>query len=160
MEPLVLVGTNYRLAPLKSRESLALPSDQIPAHLHSLHEHVPEVVILSTCNRTEIYGAGSDADECQRHLVDFLAARGARPADLELERDRAAVAHLFSVAAGLDSMILGEFEILGQVREAHRLAQEAGTAGPLLDPLFQSAIHVGKRARSETTGGRGAASAA
>ncbi len=160
MEHILLVGTNHRLLPVQAREALALSTDQLPVHLQELNKHLSEVVLLSTCNRIELYGATPDVAAGESRLVDFLVGLGA-PADcLRAAQDRGAIAHLFAVAAGLDSMILGEYEILGQVRTAYQTARACQTVGSQLEALFQSAIHVGKRARSETAIGRGAASAA
>ncbi len=113
-------------------------------------------MILSTCNRSEVYGvANGSSAEAHEALAEFLTAfHGLRPDEINgrIYRHSGADAaqHLFRVAAGLDSMLLGEAEILGQVREAYGKALEHGTTGPVLNRLFQSALEVGKRVRSET----------
>jgi glutamyl-tRNA reductase len=115
-----------------------------------------ETLVLSTCNRSEIYGVPPESShECAPGLSSFLSEFHAVRADvlsvsLYHHYDRAAVRHLFRVSAGLDSMLLGEAEILGQVREAYRYAHEYGATGPVLNRLFQGALEVGKRVRSET----------
>ena len=115
-----------------------------------------ETLVLSTCNRSEIYGVPPEsAHECAPGLSSFLSEfHAVRPDVLGLSLyhhyDHEAVRHLFRVSAGLDSMLLGEAEILGQVREAYRYAHEYGATGPVLNRLFQGALEVGKRVRSET----------
>ena len=118
-------------------------------------EHLLEVVVLSTCNRTEIYARCTHFHAAVSDVGEFLAAHsGADPDDfadhLYTYYDDAAVSHLFSVAAGLDSMIVGESEILGQVRNAWEAAVREGSATQLLPQLFRHAVESGKRARTET----------
>ena len=129
----------------------------LPKVLHDLagREHLLEVVVLSTCNRTEIYARCSRFHAAVGDVRDFLAAHsGAHPDDLADHLytyfDDAAVAHLFSVAAGLDSMIVGESEILGQVHDAWDAAVREGAASQLLSRLFRHAVESGKRVRTET----------
>jgi len=136
---LVLVGTSHHHAPVEVRERVALDPEQA----HALAEQLGEAVVLSTCNRTEVYVAAEDADDAERRAVGALA--DVEPALYRL-RDRAAALHLFRVAAGLDSLVPGEGEILGQVRAAH----EHGTPGLLLDRLFRSALHAGRKVRTQT----------
>jgi len=136
---LVLVGTSHHHAPVEMRERVALDPEQA----HALAEQLGEAVVLSTCNRTEVYIAADDADEAERLAVAALA--DVEPALYRL-RDRAAALHLFRVAAGLDSLVPGEGEILGQVRAAH----EHGTPGLLLDRLFRNALHAGRKVRTQT----------
>jgi glutamyl-tRNA reductase len=136
---LVLVGTSHHHAPVELRERVALDPEQA----HALAEQLGEAVVLSTCNRTEVYIAADDADEAERRAVAALA--DVEPALYRL-RDRAAALHLFRVAAGLDSLVPGEGEILGQVRTAH----EHGTPGLLLDRLFRNALHAGRKVRTQT----------
>ena len=136
---LVLVGTSHHHAPVEMRERVALGPEQA----HALAEQLGEAVVLSTCNRTEVYIAADDADEAERLAVAALA--DVEPALYRL-RDRAAALHLFRVAAGLDSLVPGEGEILGQVRAAH----EHGTPGLLLDRLFRNALHAGRKVRTQT----------
>jgi glutamyl-tRNA reductase len=133
--------------------------------LHALveREHLAEVALLSTCNRTEVYARTTrfhpGVDDVRLFLADHSASDpDSLAASLYTYHDDAAVAHLFGVAAGLDSMIIGEGEILGQVREAWRAAEDAGTVGQPLARTFRHAIEVGKRARTETAIGRHAVS--
>jgi glutamyl-tRNA reductase len=136
---LVLVGTSHHHAPVEERERVAME----PERAHALAAQLGEAVVLSTCNRTEVYLAADDADEAERHAVDALA-------DVEHAlyrlRGRAAALHLFRVAAGLDSLVPGEGEILGQVRAAY----ENGTPGFLLDRVFRHALHAGRKVRTQT----------
>jgi glutamyl-tRNA reductase len=141
-EGLLAVGASHRHAPLELRERLYL-SD---GHARELAEELGGVV-LSTCNRTEVYMAGGDPAHAREELE--------RHSGLELEGVLAtweggeAVGHLFRVAAGLDSLVPGEAEILGQVRLAYEAALNAGVTGPLLNRLFEDALHTGKRVRTE-----------
>src|SRR5437764_4899760 len=140
---LVLVGTSHHRAPVELRERVALDR----AHASSLAGSLGEAVCLSTCNRTELYVAAEDGEAAERAAVDALVALEpeVEPALYRL-RDDAAALHLFRVAAGLDSLVPGEGEILGQVRAAY----EAGAPGPLLDRLFRQALHAGKKVRAQT----------
>lgn len=160
---LALVGGTHRTVPLELRERLAFSAEQTAEALATFRERFPgrEAVLLSTCNRVEFYAAADNdqvapvADE----LVAFLAeCRGIDPARLGpvliRQSDEAVVQHLFSVAAGLDSMVLGEPQILGQVKQAWVLAQEHGTSGPLTAGMFQAALRTAKRVATETAIGR------
>ena len=148
---LVLVGTSHHHAPVELRERVALDREQA----HALAAELGEAVCLSTCNRTELYLAVDDADEGERRAVAALAAL---EPDVEQAlyrlRDQAAALHLFRVAAGLDSLVPGEGEILGQVRAAH----EAGTPGTMLDRGFRQALHAGRKVRAQTAIGESPAS--
>src|SRR5918912_4261093 len=151
---LVLVGISHHRAPVQLRERAALDRDQ--AHdLAVMLAGEGEAVCLSTCNRTELYLAADDGDDAERRGEAALVALEQQlgPALYRL-RDEAAALHLFRVAAGLDSMVPGEGEILGQVRTAH----EIGATGPFLERLFRHALHAGKKARSETAIGESPAS--
>jgi glutamyl-tRNA reductase len=139
---LVLVGTSHRLAPVEVRERVALDRQAAAELAQRLAADDAEAVCLSTCNRTEIYLAHPDADEAEARAAGALAATP----ELYRLRDDAAALHLFRVAAGLDSLVPGEGEILGQVRTAY----EDGTAGPVLDRVFRQALHAGKKVRAET----------
>lgn len=167
---ILIKGLNHATAPIQVREQVACQRDELDQVLPRLvssesNSPLTECVILSTCNRTEIYASTDDLIRAEEYLSEFFESRrewvSAPVTDcLYTYRDREAVQHLLSVACGLDSMILGEFEILGQVRSAYEIAEQHKTIGPILTALFHSAIHAGKRARSETAIGRGAASLA
>jgi glutamyl-tRNA reductase len=151
---LTLAGVSHHRAPIELRERVALDLDSC----RELAERVGgEAVVLSTCNRTELYVARED--DAEELAVETLAQlAGDRAPDLAASlyrlRDEAAALHLFRVAAGLDSLVPGEGEILGQVRTAF----EAGSAGPILDRLFRQALHTGRRVRIETAIGESPAS--
>jgi len=154
---LLVVGLNHRTVPVELLERMTVPEEQLAKALHDLsaREHLLEVVLLSTCNRTEIYARCTHFHAAVSDVRDFLAAHsGADPDEfsdhLYTYYDEAAVAHLFSVAAGLDSMIVGESEILGQVREAWQTAVQEQTAPQLLSRMFKHAVESGKRVRTET----------
>ena len=155
---IVLVGLNHRTAPVEVRERVSFTADQARRASEELRSKgiLEETLVLSTCNRSEVYGVPPETSrECAPGLSTFLSEFHSVRMDvlgtsLYHHYDREAVRHLFRVAAGLDSMMLGEAEILGQVREAYRLAHEQGATGPVLNRLFQSALEVGKRVRAET----------
>jgi glutamyl-tRNA reductase len=155
---IVLVGLNHRTAPVEVRERVSFTTEQSRKAAEELRARgiLEETLVLSTCNRSEIYGVPPESShECAPGLSSFLSEFHSVRADvlgmsLYHHYDRAAVKHLFRVAAGLDSMLLGEAEILGQVREAYRYAHEYGATGPVLNRLFQGALEVGKRVRTET----------
>src|ERR1700726_1855197 len=155
---IVLVGLNHRTAPLDIRERVSFTLEQTRRAAAELRSRglLEESLVLSTCNRSELYGVPPEAShECAPGLSSFLSEfHSVRPDVLNgllyQHYDRSAVRHLFQVSAGLDSMLLGEAEILGQVREAYRFAHEQGATGPVLNRLFQGALEVGKRVRTET----------
>ena len=155
----LLVGISHRVAPVELRERVALDPEQAAELARELAPDGDEAVCLSTCNRTELYLAGDDPSDTAERAVTALADRAGlderelRAVLYRLE-DEAAGIHLFRVAAGLDSMVPGEGEILGQVRAAY----EGGQPGPLLDRLFSQALHAGKKVRSETAIGTSPAS--
>jgi glutamyl-tRNA reductase len=151
----VLVGISHHRAPVELRERAALDRDQAQQLAHTLAGESGEAVCLSTCNRTELYLAGGDVDEAEARAEAALLAleEQLRPALYRL-RDEAAALHLFRVAAGLDSMVPGEGEILGQVRTAYEL----GSTGTILDRLFRQALHAARKARVETAIGESPAS--
>ena len=156
---LVLVGTSHRFAPVELRERLALGEKEAGELAAKLAGDDGEAVCLSTCNRTELYLAHSDPDVAERRAADALVQVGRfgeqEPApSLYRLRDQAAARHVFRVAAGLDSLVPGEGEILGQVRAA----AAAGSTGPVLDRLFRQALHAGKKVRAETAIGENPAS--
>lgn len=155
---IVLVGVSHRTAPVEVRERVSFSVEQSKKAAEELRARgiLEETLVLSTCNRSEIYGVPPESSrECAPGLSLFLSefhalGREELNGSLYHHYDRAAVRHLFRVAAGLDSMMLGEAEILGQVREAYRHAHESGATGPVLNRMFQGALEVGKRVRSET----------
>jgi glutamyl-tRNA reductase len=154
---IVLIGLNHRTAPLELRERVTFSAEDAERATAELRGHcaMEEVVVLSTCNRSELYGVrrdpGEDAGAIEHFLADFHGiSREQLNGCLYSRRDGEAIEHLFRVAAGLDSMLLGEAEILGQVREAYRRASDGGSTGPVLNRLFQGAVEVGRRVRSET----------
>jgi glutamyl-tRNA reductase len=152
---IVLVGISHHRAPIDLRERAALDPKRAAELARRLSGDRGEAVCLSTCNRTELYLADESAEEAERKAEAALIALESElgPALYRL-RDEAAALHLFRVAAGLDSMVPGEGEILGQVRGAH----EGGATGPILDRLFRQALHAGKKARTETAIGESPAS--
>jgi glutamyl-tRNA reductase len=156
---IVCLGLSHHTAPIELRERLNYPTAALEAALAAYRDAgLGELVILSTCNRLELYGAvsqDSDLDAVFTSLVAFIAAtRGLPAADLSDKLYRLAgseaIEHLGRVAAGLDSMVLGEPQILGQVAAAMELAAAQRAAGPVLSALFRAAVHAGKRARAET----------
>jgi len=155
---IVLVGLNHRTAPVEVRERVSFNAEQARRASEELRSKgiLEETLVLSTCNRSEVYGVPPETSrESAPGLSTFLSEFHSVRMDvlgtsLYYHYDREAVRHLFRVAAGLDSMMLGEAEILGQVREAYRVAHEQGATGPVLNRLFQGALEVGKRVRSET----------
>ena len=161
---LAFVGGTHRTVPLALRERLAFSAEQAAEALTRFRERFPgrEGVLLSTCNRVEFYAAGAEADgppPPPDQLLSFLAE--CRGIDASLltpvlagDRDEAVVRHLFSVAAGLDSMVLGEPQIVAQVKQAWSLAQESRTSGPLTGEMFQAALRTAKRVATETALGR------
>jgi glutamyl-tRNA reductase len=154
MAEIFVVGISHRTSPVELRERLAVPSSALPDHVRDLAQraHLAEAVVISTCNRVEVYGVSADATGIGR-ARDLLIAR-LEPGVLEphlYERSGGdAVKHAFRVASSLDSMVVGEPQILGQVKEAYAAASAAGVIGGLLDRCFAKALAVAKRVRSET----------
>jgi len=154
------LGLNHTTAPLDLRGRLAFAPEQLTPALRGLHERlrrVPEAALVSTCNRTELYVAADPATvhELVRPTVDWLAEQGGvsgshLQSHTYVMEDRAAARHAFRVAAGLDSMVLGEPQILGQMKQAVRQADEAGTLGTTLHQLFQRSFSVAKEVRTST----------
>ncbi len=159
---LFLVGLNHKTAPVALREQFALPASRLPQVLAGLREiGAHETVILSTCNRFEIYALGQEKldDAITHFLSDFFGVSSTRlSGHLYHHRADNAARHLFEVACGTDSLVLGESQILGQVKTAFDEARTHNSLGATLDELFRRAITCGKRARSETDIGRGALS--
>jgi glutamyl-tRNA reductase len=160
---LLLVGTSYQRAPVELRELLAYDPALRRDALGRLAAEGAEAAVLSTCNRTEVYGVSAEPAELEERIYGELAELSGLshselgPA-LYSVTDEAAAVHLFRVAAGLDSMVPGEAQILGQVREAYEAARETATTGPTLHRLFRHALRVGKRVRTETAIGENPAS--
>lgn len=160
---LLVLGLNHRTAPIEVRERIVFDAAHLPQALAALARlpGVDECMIISTCNRTELYCVTTDGGA---GLSEWLLAHSGDPPVaaecLYRHSDDAAIAHLFGVAAGLDSLILGEPQILGQLKDAYRAAQQGGQAGPLLNRLLQSTFTVAKRVRSETGIGASAVSIA
>lgn len=154
---LLLLGVSHHSAPVEVRERLAVGGDALPGVLGSLVQQpvADEAVLVSTCNRAEVYAACHDVEVSTECLVRLIAEAHAVPVEL-LQRhvytrvDEEAVRHLFRVASGLDSMIVGEPQIFGQVKEAFSVAVDHRFTGPLLNRLFQWSFTVGKRVRAET----------
>ena len=162
---ILVIGVNHRSAPLAVLERVALSSDDVGKAVERLaqRDNVREVVVVSTCNRTEVYAVAEKFHGAYADIRDFLCEAGDIAADelhphLYSHHDDAAVRHLFDVAAGLDSAVIGETEILGQVRTSWEVAQQSLGARTTMNLLFRRAIGVGKRARTETGIARGTAS--
>ena len=168
MDQIVSIGTSHHVAPIEFRERLAFSEEQLIESLQHLREsdQVQEAVILSTCNRVEVYAVANsvrNADAAAKMLVEFLAR--SRQIGVEslkkwcyLHHNLETIQHLFRVTASLDSMVVGESQILGQVKTAYDLSRASGGAGTVLNRLFTKAFSVGKRIRSETTITTGAVS--
>jgi glutamyl-tRNA reductase len=156
---IVNVALSHRIAPVEVLERLAVPSTELGGVLTRLHAlpTIDEVLVVSTCNRVEVYAATSDPVEpATRAIAGLLASRGRIPvgevlAMARIRVDAEAVEHLFSVACGLDSMAVGEDQIVAQLKAAARAAATARTTGPILTALMNAALRVSKRARTETT---------
>lgn len=164
---ILVLGINHKTAPVEIREKLSVPAHRTPEFLESLkRRHIfDERVVLSTCNRTEIYGVARDLSEDIRKTKTLLSEYSSL--DVSLFEDKLyllkqpnSVEHLFSVASGLDSMVVGETEIIGQVKEAYLLAHQHGQTGKVLNTLFQRSLKVAKNLRSGTQIGMGRVSVA
>jgi glutamyl-tRNA reductase len=162
---ITVVGLSHKTAPVEVREKLSVAEDareSASAQLRA-HPHIEEVAILSTCNRLEIYIVTSETENGIREVTQFLSEWSGLPLQrlrqhlfILLHQD--AVMHLMRVAAGLDSLVLGEGQILAQVKHTHKLGQQYQSTGPILNRLFKQAISAGKRVRTETSIGTGAVS--
>ncbi len=162
---ILVIGVNHRSGPLSVLERVTIAPTEVPKAVGGLArlDNVREVVVLSTCNRTEIYAVAEKFHGAYGDIRDFLCDLGDIAPDelhphLYSQHDDAAVSHLFEVAAGLDSAVIGESEILGQLRQAWQVAQREGGSRSTLNLLFRHAVGVGKRARTETGIARGTAS--
>jgi glutamyl-tRNA reductase len=162
---IVVVGLSHKTAPVEIREKLSVPDDAKEKAIAQLcsYPHIEEVAVLSTCNRLEIYAITKETENGVRELTQFLSEWGHIPPQelryhlfVLLHQD--AVMHLMRVSAGLDSLVLGEGQILAQVKHTHQLAQQYKGAGSILNRLFKQAISAGKRVRTETSIGTGAVS--
>ncbi len=162
---ILVIGVNHRTSPVAFLERFTLSGDELGKAVGglSVRDNIREAVVLSTCNRTEVYAVTELFHGAYGDVRDFLC----EISDLSVEEltphlysqhDSAAVSHLFEVASGLDSVVLGESEVLGQVRTAWKVAADEGAARSQLNLLFRSAVSAGKRARSETGIARGTAS--
>jgi len=161
----VVIGLNHRSMPLELFERLTIEDGRLPKALKDVvsRTSVSEAVVLSTCNRTEVYAVAEKFHGAYADIRNFLAETAyIAPEDfadhLYVHYDREAIRHLFTVTAGLDSAVVGEAEILGQVRQAWVKAKDEEATGPILNLLFRHAIEVGKRARTDTDIARGTAS--
>lgn len=162
---IVVVGLSHKTAPVEVREKLSIPTPQMEgaiAHLCT-YPHIQEVTILSTCNRLEVYAVVDETEQGVREITQFLAEYG----KLQLHQLRPylfvllhqdAIMHLMRVSAGLDSLVLGEGQILSQVKHTHKVGQQYNGIGRILNRLFNQAITAGKRVRTETSIGTGAVS--
>jgi glutamyl-tRNA reductase len=161
----VVVGLNHRTTPLSVLEPMTVPAARMSKALHDLtgRDHLSEIVVVSTCLRTEVYAVASRFHGAMSDIRNFFSEWSGIPPEVFSDQlysyyDEAAAAHLFKVAAGLDSAVLGESEILGQVGDAWDLARVEGATGPVLSILFRQALEVGKRVRSQTAIARGTTS--
>ena len=164
MSELFVVGISWRTAVVAVREKLAFREEELSDTLRAMKAELPEVaeaLLVSTCNRVEVYGVAKPGQDATGAVRRFLAEkRGQKPADvadvLYDYRGDHAVRHVFRVASALDSLVLGEAQILGQLKQAYGVAGGAGTSGPVLGRCLERAFGVAKRVRSETTIARGA----
>src|SRR3954454_7764336 len=157
MSELLLLGISHKTAPVALRERLALTQAEGERFLREIVTlpEVREAAVISTCNRTELYLVVGDSVVAESAVLGLMANRaGIRPTELAevmySPRNCDAARQLFRVASGLESMIVGESEVQGQVRRAYEAALEAGTTGPMTNRLFGAALQAGKRVRSET----------
>ncbi len=163
---LCIIGLNHRTTPLEFREQFSVPADLVPtllAHLRQA-ERLDEALILSTCNRLEIYCLSSNGSTAPERIFAAIAAVKRGPGlsldfqqiepCLYVHRGEACIRHLFRVASSLDSLVLGETEIVGQVKKAYQLAQSCGATGKVLNRLFQKALSVSKEVRTKSGIGR------
>ena len=152
---ITIVGSNHACATIDLRERMAFTGDTLASGLRALHRHVDEGLIVSTCNRTEVYVVAESPELGRERVLSFLSGYHGIPT-MALDEmsyvhaDTGAIRHLFRVASGLDSIVLGEPQILAQLRDALGAARAAGSAGPFLQRLATDALKVGKRARTDT----------
>lgn len=162
---IAIVGLSHKTAPVEVREKLSIPEPQYDQAIADLcrYPHIQEVAVLSTCNRLEIYLVAEEAEKGIQDIIQFLADHSKLPIGylrqylfMLLQQD--AVMHLMRVASGLDSLVLGEGQILAQVKQCHKLGQQHKGIGRILNQLFKQALTAGKRVRTETSIGTGAVS--
>lgn len=161
MKPLLFtcVGLNHNTSPVEERETLAFTQQELAEAMAALDGQLPGAALLSTCNRTELYTLAPEGEAPQLiEVVNGLKDAAVNAKHFYALQHASAVEHLYRVASGIDSMVLGESQILGQVRGAMAAATEAGTLNGVLSHVFHSAMHAGKRARHETNIGRHAVS--
>ena len=163
---LCIIGLNHRTTPIEFREQFAVPADQVPALLARLKTAagLDEAVVLSTCNRLEVYGVSSTGPIDADRILESIAAVTGRSSHsdafaqartfLYTHENEACVHHLFRVASSLDSLVVGETEIVGQVKKAYQLAQSSGATGKVLNRLFQKALSISKEVRTRSGIGR------
>ena len=163
--PIVVIGLSHRTCPVELRERFAFPESKIPEAIQKLKAEgvAEEAVILSTCNRVEIYAASAGASRdtlaaLQQFLIDWCAFRGPLNDEIYKLNEPDSLEHLFQVACGLDSMVLGETEILGQLKKSYELARQHKHTGSRLNKAFQRAFNVAKQVRTETNIQRGSVS--
>lgn len=161
----LVLTMNYRTAPINIRENLTFPDDQLSEAMHQLNEQksILENVIVSTCNRTELYVVADQLHTGRYYVKKFLADWFSMDVDyignfIDMKEDNEAIEHLFKVAAGLDSMVLGETQILGQIKTAFKRAQQEDASGLMFNQLFKQAITNAKQAHKETGIGQNAVS--
>lgn len=152
---IVVVGSNHEYAPVEIRERLAFSGEDLLHGLDSLREEVPEGMILSTCNRTEIYAVGNDDEDIEGEIFSWLQQYHSVPEETlrrasYVHSGHDAVDHIFRVASGLNSMVLGEPQILSQIKDALESARDRESVGPMLQRLAQDALTIGKKARTNT----------
>ncbi|MDU2063198.1 MAG: glutamyl-tRNA reductase [Sporomusaceae bacterium] len=153
---LVVLGLNHKTAPVDVRECFRFSDEQIHKTLKYLYEYemIHECVLLSTCNRTEMYAVVDDADDALPEMQAFLERLAARPVDMDdyifYYQEEQCIEHLFRVASSLDSLVIGEGQILSQVKKAYAVARDCKTTSTVLNTLFNRAIAVGKKVRTET----------
>lgn len=162
---IVVIGVNHRTSPVELLEKLTITESSVPTALNKLNSlsDIREAVVLSTCNRTEVYAVVERFHNAYTDITNFLCEVSGLPEDqiaphMYSQHEDDAVVHLFEVAAGLDSAVLGETEIVGQVRSAWETAMDEGSSRSTLNLLFRYALEVGKRARTETGISRSTAS--
>ncbi|HEV2127621.1 MAG TPA: glutamyl-tRNA reductase [Thermomicrobiales bacterium] len=152
---IIIVGSNHECASVDLRERLAFNGETLTGGLRALRQHVDEALIISTCNRTELYAVAEDGEQGRERIIDFLSSYHGMPRHVldsmsYAHTDASAVRHIFRVASGLDSIVLGEPQILAQIRDALEAARTAESAGAYLQRLATDALKVGKQARTET----------